>query len=56
MVGNQILSIDVKYDVTEWEFNRSIVHLYLAVQFRQLAKRAIVEIDINKRTLSEEEE
>lgn len=55
LVGNQIYSLNVKYSMNEWEFNRSIVHLYLEVQFRKLAKRAIVEIDINKRQFGDDE-
>lgn len=55
MVGSQIYSIDIEYSVTEWEYNRSIVHLYLAIQFRKLAKRVICEIDINRRSFDEEQ-
>lgn len=53
MVNKQIQSIDVKCTVNEWEFERSIVHVYLEVVFRQLAKRIILEIDVNKRTFEE---
>lgn len=54
MVGKQVLSMKVEYTMSEWEFERSIVHMYLAIQFRQLAKRVIVEIDLNKRTFGNE--
>ena len=35
--------------MNEWEADRSILHCYLSVTFRGLMKRAILEIDINKR-------
>lgn len=54
LVGKQIAKLDVEYTMNEWEFERSIVHMYLAVVFRQIAKRIILEIDINKRTFDEE--
>lgn len=54
LIGNQLYSLDISYSVNEWEFNRNIVHLYLAIKFRKLAKRVIVEIDVNKRTIDEE--
>lgn len=54
MVGKQLLSIGIEYSMNQWEFNRSIVHMYVAIVFRQMQKRAIVEIDVNKRTYDEE--
>lgn len=53
MVNKQIQSIDVKCTVNEWEFEQSIVHVYLTVVFRQMAKRVILEIDVNKRQFEE---
>ena len=32
-----------------WEAERSIMHCYVAIQFRTLNKRTIIEIDVNKR-------
>ena len=54
LVGTQIEKIDIQYTMNEWEFQRSIVHMFVAVTFRQIAKRVILEIDINKRTFDEE--
>ena len=54
LVGKQIEKLDIEYTQNQWEFERSIVHMYVAVVFRQIAKRIIVEIDINKRTYEEE--
>ena len=54
LVGKQIEKLDIEYTQNQWEFERSIVHMYVAVTFRSIAKRVIVEIDINKRTFDEE--
>lgn len=48
-VGSKIVSIDIEFKANAWESEHSIVHCYLAVVFRGLEKRAIIEIDINKR-------
>lgn len=42
-------SFSVRFDMNKWEEERSILHCYLEVVFRTLAKRGIIEIDINKR-------
>ena len=55
MIGKQFYSIDITYSMNEFEFNRSITHLYLAVKFRKLTKQTIVEIDVNKLTFDENE-
>jgi hypothetical protein len=47
--GRKLDTFSVTFDVTEWEAERSIVHCYVAVQFRTLNKRTIIEIDVNKR-------
>jgi hypothetical protein len=49
-VNNQVESINIYFDANQWEAAHSIIHCYLAVVFRGLQKRAILEIDINKRT------
>lgn len=54
-IGKQFYSIDILYTMNEFEFNRSITHLYLAVKFRKLTKQTIVEIDVNKMTFEENE-
>ena len=48
-IGNKVLSIDIYFRANAWEQEHSIVHCYVAVVFRGLQKRAILEIDINKR-------
>jgi hypothetical protein len=50
--GRVVESLELSFSVSEYEFNHSILHLYLAVVFRGLTKKCIVEIDINKRTYS----
>lgn len=47
-----VQSIDFRFETTEYEFNHSILHLYLELTFRGLNKQAIAEININKRTYS----
>ena len=47
--GSKVDTIEITFDVNEWEAERSIVHCYVAVQFRNLNKRTIIEIDVNKR-------
>jgi len=48
-VGSKIVSISIEFTSNAWETEHSILHCYLAVVFRGLQKRAIIEIDINKR-------
>ena len=47
--GRKVDTISIRFDVTEWESERSILHCYAEVQFRNLTKRTIIEIDVNKR-------
>ena len=47
--GSRFDTISVDFDLTEWEAERSILHCYCAVQFRNMTKRTIIEIDVNKR-------
>ena len=51
-VGSKIVSISIEFTSNAWETEHSILHCYLAVVFRGLQKRAIIEIDINKRNTS----
>ena len=48
-VGRKLYSFAINFDMNEWEGERSILHCYVAVQFRTLNKRTIIEIDVNKR-------
>ena len=47
--GREVESFDIDFRMSAWESERSILHAYLNVTFRGLQKRAILEIDINKR-------
>ena len=47
--GSKVRSYEVYFDMNAFEETRSILHCYLAVVFRTIAKRGIIEIDINKR-------
>ena len=49
-IGSKVLSLDIYFDMNQWEAERSILHCYVSVVFRQLNKRTIIEIDVNKRT------
>ena len=53
--GQQVESINFGFKETEYEFYHSILHLYIDLVFRGLTKHVIVEIDINKRTYTNEE-
>lgn len=50
--GSIIESFDIEFSNTQYEVTRSILHAYIVVVFRGLNKRAIAEIDINKRTVA----
>lgn len=52
--GIRFESMDIKFAVSEWEAENSIIHAYLELVFRGLQKNAIVEININKRNYSEQ--
>lgn len=47
--GKKVEEATVYFDMNAWEAERSIIHCYLAVKFRGITKRGIIEIDINKR-------
>ena len=47
--NSKIKDFSIDFRMNEWEADRSILHCYLSVTFRGLMKRAILEIDINKR-------
>jgi len=47
--NKKLRDFSVYFDMNPWEEERSILHCYLAVTFKTLAKRGIIEIDINKR-------
>ena len=47
--GNKVNTYEVYFDMNAFEAQRCILHCYLAVVFRGMSKRGIIEIDINKR-------
>lgn len=47
--STKVRDYNVYFDMNAFEEERSILHCYLSVTFRTLAKRGIIEIDINKR-------
>lgn len=48
-IGTRIRSLDVSFDMNSWEEERSILHCYISIIFKTIAKRVIIEIDVNKR-------
>lgn len=48
--GSKVSAYEIYFDMNAFEAERSILHCYLAVTFRVISKRGIIEIDINKRT------
>lgn len=48
--GSRYATMEVRFESNEWETQNSILHCYLALTFRTLNKRIIVEIDINPRS------
>ena len=51
-IGQKFATFSIIFDMNEWELERSILHCYIAIQFRTLNKRTIIEIDVNKRSLT----
>lgn len=47
--GTKVREAAVEFSMSPWEEERSILHCNLAVVFRTMAKRAIIEIDVNRR-------
>ena len=48
-VKDMVRSIDVLYDMTVEEEAKQIIHCYIEVVFKTLAKSSIVEINVNSR-------
>ena len=48
-VKDMVRSVDVLYDMTTEEEAKQIIHCYIEVTFRTLAKSSIVEINVNRR-------
>lgn len=47
--GVKCREAEIEFSMTPWEETRSILHCNLAVVFRTVAKRGIIEIDVNPR-------
>ena len=50
--GSRFDTISIRFECNEWESERSILHCYVEVQFRNITKRTIIEIDVNKRNFT----
>ena len=48
-LGVKVATLSIEFSSNEFEAERSILHCYAAVQFRNITKRTIIEIDVNKR-------
>lgn len=48
-IGTRLRDFTVKFEMNKWEEERSILHCYIEIIFKTIAKRVIIEIDINKR-------
>lgn len=49
IIGTMVSTFDIRFDMSEWESDRQIIHCYVEIQYRTLMKRGIIEIDVNKR-------
>lgn len=47
-IGSMVQDIDIKFDANEWEQERMIMHCYCTVKFRDIIKRIILEIGIER--------
>ena len=47
--GKKVREISVYFDMSPFEEERSILHCYMEIIYKTIAKRGIIEIDINKR-------
>lgn len=51
-IGTIVKDIDINFDANEWEQERMIMHCYVSVAFRDIIKRIILEININRPSYS----
>lgn len=47
-IGTMVEDLDIKFTANEWETERMIMHCYVTVKFRNIVKRIILEINIQK--------
>jgi hypothetical protein len=43
-----VQDLDIRFEANEWEQNRMIMHCYVIVKFRDIVKRIILEINIQR--------
>jgi len=51
-IGTMVQDLDIKFTANEWEQERMIMHCYVEVKFRDIVKRIILEINIQRPTYS----
>lgn len=51
-IGTLVKNLEIKFTANEWEQQRMIMHCYVAVEFRDIIKRIILEININRANYS----
>lgn len=47
-IGTMVQDLDIKFEANEWEQQRMIMHCYCEVKFRDIVKRIILEINIQR--------
>lgn len=47
-IGTMVADINIRFDANEWEQERMVMHCYVDVAFRDIIKRIILEININR--------
>lgn len=53
-IGSYVQSLDIRFDANDWEQERMIMHCYVSITFRDIIKRIILEININRSEYSSE--
>ena len=52
-IGTMVNDLEIKFTANEWEQERMIMHCYVVVKFRDIVKRIILEINIQRPTYSQ---
>lgn len=47
-IGTMVQDLEIRFDANEWEQERMIMHCYCVVKFRDIVKRIILEINIQR--------
>ena len=47
-IGTMVQDLDIRFEANEWEQERMMMHCYCEVAFRDIVKRIILEININR--------